>query len=76
MGWFSDTLDRTEASPTIVDVGLFTLGLGVHDKGTARDDCLMQWTTGMSSARKDLSRVTVSPSRGRKARSEHVSEGF
>jgi hypothetical protein len=29
--------------PTIVGVGLFNLGLGVHDKGTARDDRLMQW---------------------------------
>ena len=44
---FSDTLDRTEASRTIVGVGLFNLGLGVHDKGTARDDRLMQWTTGI-----------------------------
>jgi hypothetical protein len=45
--WFSDTLDRTETSRTIVGVGLFNLGLGVHDKGTARDDRLMQWTTGI-----------------------------
>lgn len=45
--WFSDTLDRTETSRTIVGVGLFYLGLGVHDKGTARDDRLMQWTTGI-----------------------------
>jgi hypothetical protein len=45
--WFSDTLDRTETSRTIVSVGLFNLGLGVHDKGTARDDRLMQWTTGI-----------------------------
>ncbi len=44
---FSDTLDRTEASRTIVGVGLFNLGLGVHDKRTARDDRLMQWTTGI-----------------------------
>src|SRR5208337_2090284 len=39
--------DRTEASRTIVGVGLFNLGLGAHDKGTARDDRLMQWTTGI-----------------------------
>ena len=26
---------------------MFDLGLGVHDKRTARDDCLMQWTTGI-----------------------------
>src|ERR1700722_1608523 len=45
--WFSDILDRTETSRMIVGVGLFNLGLGVHDKGTARDDRLMQWTTGM-----------------------------
>jgi hypothetical protein len=45
--WFSDTLDRTKTSRTIVGVGLFNLGLGVHDKGTARDDRLMQWTTGI-----------------------------
>jgi hypothetical protein len=45
--WFSDTLDRTETSRTIVGVGLFNLGLGVHDKGTARNDRLMQWTTGI-----------------------------
>ena len=44
---FSDTLDRTEASRTIVGVGLFNLGLGVHDKGTARDDRLVQRTTGI-----------------------------
>ena len=36
--WFSDTLDRTETSRTIVGVGLFNLGLGVHDKETARND--------------------------------------
>jgi hypothetical protein len=35
---FSDRLlDRTEASGPIVGVGLFNLGLGVHDKGTARE---------------------------------------
>jgi hypothetical protein len=44
---FSETLDRTEASRTIVGLGLFNLGLRVHDKGTARDDRLRQWTTGI-----------------------------
>jgi hypothetical protein len=39
--WFSGTLDRTESSRTIVGLGLFDLGLGVDDKGTARDDRLM-----------------------------------
>ena len=34
----SDTLDRTETSRTIVGVGLFNLGLGVHNKGTALDE--------------------------------------
>jgi hypothetical protein len=43
----SDILDRTEASCTVVGVGLFNLGLCVHDKGTARNDCLVQWTTSI-----------------------------
>jgi hypothetical protein len=53
--WFSETLDRTETSRTIVGVGLFNLGLGVHDKGTARDDRLMQRTTGIEQAHKGWS---------------------
>src|SRR5271165_6359429 len=40
-------LDRTEASRPIVGVGLFNLGIGVHDKRTARDDRLIQRTTGI-----------------------------
>ena len=46
--WFGpNSLDRTEASRTIIRVGLFNLGLGVHDKGTARDHPLVQRTTGI-----------------------------
>ena len=40
-------LARTEASRTVVGVGLFDLGLGVHDKRTARDDRLTQWTASV-----------------------------
>ena len=44
---FEGSLARTEASRTVVGVGLFNLGLGVNDKGTARDDRLMQWTASV-----------------------------
>ena len=40
-------LDGAEASRPIVGVRLFNLGLGIHDKRTARDDRLMQRTTGI-----------------------------
>ncbi len=40
-------LARTEASRTVVGVGFFNLGLGVHDKRTARYDSLMQWTASV-----------------------------